>query len=71
MQTRTTAFLLFSMKTNIEREKPQQSNEPRWLEVVRECVGEMRFGTVQVVVHEGRVTQVDATHRTRLNTEVK
>jgi hypothetical protein len=59
------------MKTKTERAQSEPANEPRWLEVVRECVGEMRFGTVQVVVHEGRVTQIDATHRTRLNTEAK
>ena len=59
------------MKTKTEHDEPQISSEPRWLEVIRESIGTMRFGTVQVVVHEGRVTQVDATHRTRLNTEAK
>lgn len=63
------ASLLFSMKTKTENAQPQHAGEARWLEVIRECVGKMRFGTVQVVVHEGRVTQVDATHRTRLNAE--
>jgi hypothetical protein len=59
------------MKTKTEHAELQTPGEPRWLEVIRECVGKMRFGTVQVVVHEGRVTQVDATHRTRLSTETK
>jgi len=59
------------MKTKTEREQSERLGEPRWLEVVRDSIREMRFGTVQVVVHEGRVTQVDATHRTRLNTETK
>jgi hypothetical protein len=59
------------MKTKTEHVVPETAGEPRWLEVIRECVGKMRFGTVQVVVHEGRVTQVDATHRTRLNAETK
>jgi len=56
------------MKTQTELTK-QSSSEPKWLEVVRECVEEVRFGTVQIVIHEGRVTQVDATRRTRLSAE--
>ena len=71
MRTRMMAFWPFSMKTKTERARSEQLGEPRWLEVVRDSIREMRFGTVQVVVHEGRVTQVDATHRTRLNTETK
>ena len=59
------------MKTKTDYAEPQTPSEPRWLEVIRESIGKMRFGTVQVVVHEGRVTQIDATHRTRLNTESK
>jgi len=37
-----------------------------WLEIVRRKVTAMRFGSVQIVVHDGRVTQVDCTERTRL-----
>jgi hypothetical protein len=40
------------------------SIEP-WLEIVRQKVAAMRFGSVQVVVHEGRVTQVESTEKTR------
>ena len=36
-----------------------------WLEVVRQKVAAMRFGSVQIVVHEGRVTQVESTEKTR------
>ena len=39
---------------------------PIWLKLVRDRVSGLRFGTVQIVVHEGRVTQVDSTERTRL-----
>ena len=38
-----------------------------WVETVRERVRRLRFGTVQVVVHEGRVTQIDSTERIRFN----
>jgi hypothetical protein len=37
-----------------------------WLEIVRRKVGGMRFGSVQIVVHEGRVTVVESTEKTRL-----
>ncbi len=37
-----------------------------WEHIVRQQVGRLRFGVVQVFIHEGRVTQVDATERTRL-----
>jgi hypothetical protein len=38
-----------------------------WLEIVRRKVGNLRFGSVQIVVHEGRVTQVESTEKTRLS----
>jgi hypothetical protein len=45
---------------------PDASAAPSWLKLVRERVSGLRFGTIQIVVHEGRVTQVDSTERTRL-----
>jgi hypothetical protein len=71
MRIRSMAWLPFSMKMKTEDAEQETTSEPRWLEVIRESIGKMRFGTVQVVVHEGRVTQVDATHRTRLTGETK
>lgn len=40
--------------------------QPEWLEIVREKVAAMRFGSVQIYVHEGRVTQIEANERTRI-----
>jgi len=37
-----------------------------WIEIVRHKVEAMRFGSVQIIVHEGRVTQVESTEKTRL-----
>lgn len=47
---------------------PAQSiNESEtWMEVVRRKVAAIRFGSVQVTVHEGQVTLVDALERTRI-----
>lgn len=39
---------------------------PEWVAVVREKVESLRFGIVQLVVHDGRVTQIERTEKTRL-----
>lgn len=39
---------------------------PDWVALVREKVESLRFGVVQLVVHEGRVTQIERTEKTRL-----
>ena len=36
-----------------------------WLEVVRKNVANLRFGSVQITVHDGRVTQVESIEKTR------
>ncbi len=45
--------------------EPTQAS-PDWLAVVREKVEGLRFGVVQLVVHDGRVTQIERTEKTRL-----
>ena len=42
---------------------PQDSGD--WLEVVRKNVAGLRFGSVQITVHDGRVTQVESVEKTR------
>ena len=37
-----------------------------WLEIIRRKVAAMRYGSVQLTIHDGRVTQVEATEKTRL-----
>jgi hypothetical protein len=37
-----------------------------WLELVREQVQSLRFGVVQIVVHNRKVTQIERTEKTRL-----
>ena len=46
-----------------------ETNAESWLDIVRQKVEAMRFGSVQIVVHEGRVTQVESTEKTRLPSE--
>ena len=38
-----------------------------WLEVVRQQVGSLRYGVVQIVIHDSQVTQIEKTERVRLD----
>jgi hypothetical protein len=41
--------------------------QPEWLRVVQQKVETLRYGVVQLVVHDGRVTQIERTEKTRLS----
>lgn len=43
------------------------ADQPEWLRVVQEKVETLRFGVVQLVIHDGRVTQIERTEKTRLS----
>jgi len=40
---------------------------PEWLELVWRQVGSLRYGTVEIVVHDSRVTQIEKIERVRLD----
>lgn len=40
---------------------------PNWLRVVEDQVGAVRFGVVQITIHESRVVQVERTEKVRLD----
>ena len=46
--------------------EPSSSDGPTtdWLEIVRKNVANLRFGSVQITVHDGRVTQVESIEKT-------
>lgn len=46
-----------------------EPNAESWIDIVRQKVEAMRFGSVQIIVHEGRVTQVESTEKTRLSSD--
>lgn len=50
-----------------ESMKTQDSHSPVQpvLDAVSEAIGRLRFGTVQLVIHEGKVVQLDVTDRIR------
>ena len=52
-------------KNNRTETKPDASQD--WLEIVREHVNSLRFGVVEIVVHESRVVQIEKTERVRLD----
>ncbi len=39
---------------------------PAWLDIVRQKVESLRFGVVQIVIHDGHVTQIERTEKTRI-----
>jgi hypothetical protein len=46
--------------------RPLSTTEPDWVPLVRAHVENLRFGVVQLVVHDGRVTQIERTEKLRL-----
>jgi hypothetical protein len=44
---------------------PKQASAD-WLELVRQKVQSLRFGVVQIVVHDSKVTQIERTEKIRL-----
>jgi hypothetical protein len=42
------------------------TGEPGWLDLVRQHVGSLRYGVVQIVVHDAQVTQIEKTERVRI-----
>jgi hypothetical protein len=45
----------------------QDLQNANWLEIVREQVGSLKYGVVEIVVHDSQVTQIEKTERLRLD----
>lgn len=53
-------------------DRPAASKLPAptdWVEAVRQQVSSLRFGVIQIVVHEGRVVQIDRTEKIRVDSK--
>lgn len=37
-----------------------------WMELVARQVGSLRYGVIQIIVHDGRVIQIEKTEKARL-----
>jgi len=56
------------MNTNLENQSAgRETAHPGWLRTVEAHVGSLRFGVVQIVVHDGHVVQIERTERLRLD----
>ena len=49
------------------KSRPANDELPAWLELVRQQVGSLKFGAVQITVHDSRVTQVERVEKLRLD----
>jgi hypothetical protein len=51
-------------KTNMQASRNEQS--AAWIVAVREQVDSLRFGVVQIVVHDSRVVTIERTEKIRI-----
>jgi hypothetical protein len=49
--------------------KAKSHEELKWLELVIQHVGSLRYGVVEIVVHDSHVIQIEKTERVRLEKE--
>ena len=49
--------------------KARSSDELKWLDLVIQQVSSLRYGVVEIVVHDSRVIQIEKTERVRLEKE--
>ena len=45
----------------------REESKPSWLDLVRDQVASLRFGTVLITVHDGWVVQVEKNEKLRLD----
>jgi len=45
-----------------EAETPQ----PKWISLVKNAAASLRFGTIQVKIHDGEIVQIETTQRFRI-----
>jgi hypothetical protein len=55
------------MSTTKIETSPQTGSSPEWLELVRRQVGSLRYGAVEIVVHDSQVIQIEKVERVRLD----
>jgi hypothetical protein len=55
-------------KNDAANGKPQTTEAlPAWLQLVRDQVRSLKFGTVQITVHDSRVVQVERVEKLRFD----
>jgi hypothetical protein len=51
----------------IQQKAPVVGGDAKWLELVVQHVKSLRYGVVEIVVHDSRVIQIEKTERVRLD----
>ena len=51
--------------------KESGDENANWLEVIRQQVGSLRYGVVQIVIHDSQVTQIEKQFRPTRNLEAQ
>jgi hypothetical protein len=46
---------------------PQPNSQPDWLDLVRAKAAGIRFGSLQITLHDGKVVQIECHEKTRLD----
>jgi hypothetical protein len=54
------------MSEGFEELKAKNGDDLKWLELVIQHVGSLRYGVVEIVIHDSRVIQIEKTERLRL-----
>ncbi|EPD81091.1 hypothetical protein HMPREF1207_04848 [Paenibacillus sp. HGH0039] len=50
--------------------KPVELNEV-WIDRIIQSINGLEYGTVQIIIHDGRVAQIERTERKRFDNETK
>jgi hypothetical protein len=53
--------------SQIQQKVPAGGGDAKWLELVVQNVKSLRYGVVEIVVHDSRVIQIEKTERVRLD----
>jgi hypothetical protein len=53
--------------SNMEHYEDEQNEASRWREIVQRYVSAIKFGTVQITVHDSKVTLIEKSEKTRLD----
>ena len=59
------------MSEGLNELKAKSGDDLKWLELVIQHVGSLRYGVVEIVVHDSRVIQIEKTERVRLGKETE
>ena len=55
-----------SSATDRATQSPARETDGETLRLVREALGRLRFGSIHLTVHEGKLVQIDVTEKLRI-----